>query len=458
MADPTNPTSTVDPAVHALAQQKGVTDETAASLIKAAEAQKTFTAATVDYGNYLPNLMSVLSAAGVKLEDLGNLTGQQTKQLGLLSAALVNTRDAFTNLMPSETGRLGSFGTQMSDLVKVLHSAGPGTQIAIDATKQLAASLGKVGVPAEAVAAAIKKGGSYFASFAENVIKGADNALKFESIIMKAGASGGGLETLYHGLQDGSKAFTGIGEHLENLNGTYNQFISIQGQAARVTGISNDQLAQFTSEILRSNAGWGAYAKGIDVAGTHMNTLVAVTRLAQASGQDTGELLKNITSLVNDTGLSYKGATDYTTRFISTSRDLKVPIDNVKQALMGLSNSFKLWNNGGEQSIKLNQGLADSTNAYAEALKKTGLGGTVALELGEKLASQLGTMNEAQQAFISQSTGGPGGLQGALEFDLLSKKESSSSSEKSTTNFRAANRRKSYHRTRSCGYSSNREI
>lgn len=422
----------IDPTeIKKIAEETGQTESQVIAALAAHEKQAAATAAqqsvlnqsTANYSNELPKLAAALGDVGIKLNDIGNITGKQATQFGLLTAGILTTKEAFTNLEGVNPKALGSFNDQAQTLIETLKTAGPGTQIAIDATKKLAGTLTGLGASNDAITAALKRGGKGLAEFAQNMITGADNTLRFETMMMQAAASGGAMDTLYNGLKNGDKAFTGIGQHLDNLNGTYKQFIDIQGEASSQTAIMANEMAQYTNILLRSDAGWDAMAKGVDVSGTKMNALTAVTRLAQGAGLDIGETFKNINKTIYETGMSYEGATGFATRFIDVSKDLHAQSSQVSAELMKTSNAFKLWNTNGEQSVKMNQGLADSVKNYARALEAAGVPAANALEIASKQTMQMGQLNEAQESFISQQTGGAGGIKGALEYEELVKKD-----------------------------------
>jgi len=427
MADPNTP---IDLTAQ-LAQQKELTKEQLEQGIAIAKAQQNTDALAAsqinlndqsqNYSSILNNLTNKLKDVGIGLSNVGELTGAKATQFGLISAAIVNTTEKFQNLQSNlDASRLGSFKEQAKTLIDTLKTAGPGTQIAIDAAKKLASGLTAMGGGGKDLQEAIKAGENALINYANNIIKGADNTLRFQSILLQGAAQAGNITNLYNGI---SGSFKGVGQNLENLNEVSKQLISIQAQSATAVGISSDQMAKYTAILLQTPGGLEAMTKGIDFASKNTGALTAVYQIAQASGLDFAQTFQDVSHSVLESGMSYQDATKFASRFADISKDLNAPISDVRKALIDASSGFKLWNSGGEQAAKMNQGLADSVKNYARALEAAQVPAQAALEIAQSQTKQMGSLTEAQESFISLQTGGSGGIRGSLEFEELLKND-----------------------------------
>lgn len=412
-----------------IAQQTGQSEAAVTATIQAHEkanralafSQREVNEVSQDYSSVLNSLQTKLASFGVTMHGTGNLINQQATAFGLLTAGLITTTQKFNDLGAGiDPKRLGSFSDQTQTLVDTLSKGGSVIGSTTDAGKKMIGVLANMGVGGRALAETVNMSSTALAAFAKNVVTGADNTLRFQSAILQGVAAGGGMQQLYDGID---KSFTGIGTHLEKLNQVTQQFLAIQADAADATGLSSDELSKYTAVLLQTPAGLEAMSKGIDIAGTHMGTLTAVTQLAQGAGLNIAQTYQDINKTILQTGMSYEGATGFATRFADVSKDLHARTDDVRSALLNTSSAFKLWNTGGEQAIKMNQGLADSIKGWAGALEKAGVPAQTALELAESQTKQLGNLSEAQEAFISQQTGGAGGIKGALEYEQLLAKD-----------------------------------
>lgn len=440
MADPNTPT---DPTAASIATQTGLTEAQVVAVEKLEKANRNLGASQVDlnsdtqnYSGILDRLNRELGDAGMKLENMGNLTGQQAVQFSLLSAALVTTTQKFVGMHDQlDPSRLGSFTDQTKTLIDTLSHAGPGTQLATDATKKLVGALTSMGAGGNAFTAAIKEGGMALVNFAKNVVTGADNTLRFQSIMMQGVAQGGGITQLYDGI---AGSFEGVGKHLEHLNSVSAQLIDIQQNAAAAVGITGDQMSQYTATLLKTPGGLEAMTKGVDIAGQHTDALTAVYQLAKGAGLDVTETFQDVSKAALQTGMSYQDATKFAYRFADVSKDLHAPMADVHKALTDTTSAFKLWNNGGEQATKMNQGLADSVKNYAASLEAAGVPAQNALEIAKNQTAQMGQLSEAQESFISQQTGGAGGIHGALEFEELLKHDPAGAQRKIAESMKSA--------------------
>jgi hypothetical protein len=84
----------------------------------------------------------------------------------------------------------------------------------------------------------------------------------------------------------------------------------------------------------------------------------------------------------------------------------------VQTVMDSISETFKDFGNETDQS-------ALTLNRFTSALRETGLTAKESLRITGDLIKNIGGMDTAQKAFLSSRSGGPGGLQGAAQIDML---------------------------------------
>lgn len=426
MADPTNPT---DPIVAAAAAIPGVKEEDINRVRELSTAYHDATSQATAFdmvqektAGILGGLQGYINKLSISLESLGNLAGKNKADFGAMTIGLVGATEQFKNFGGAiDSNRLGSFNEDMSDLITTVTQVSPAGMAASKVVQDLKTQLIAMGAPVSKVNDLVKQGGAALGGYAKAFLTNADNALKYQSAMIQIAAQGGSMKALNEGV---GTSFGGIGKQLEHLNDVTTRFGAIMSKSMVETGIkSQDVMAQYSMELYKTPAGLQAMSEGVNVAGTHFDTLTSVIQTATGAGMNINQTFQDINKTILETGMGYEDAEKYTFRLIDVSKDLGAQQSDVRDALAKTSGAFKLFTTSGEAASKMQQGLADTVKGYAQSLKDIGVPAQAALDMAAKQTMQLGALDEAQEALISQSTGGAGGLQGALEFELLREKD-----------------------------------
>lgn len=387
--------------------------------------------ATDSLGDSFSFLDDLINSAGVSLDKMGTLVGADAAKFGLLSNSILGATENFKGFLDvAKGGAIGTFGESMQGLINTVGKQGTVFAAAATGAKHLISILTGMGASGAAFQKAMSGSAAGLADFAKNFITGADNVLRFQNGIMDAMAAGGSFHDFLDGTQEG---FSGIGRGLEGLNKETSKMQNIMGKAMIATGIeSTDVMGNFMKVLMSSPDALGAMTKGLDIAGTHTDSLTGIIRLAHGANLDVMQAFQDVSKVEAQFGINTQNATELVMRQVDVMKGLKARQEDVHEAIFKTLNTYKMFTREGVDSNKMTQGLTDSVKNWAGALKSAGVPIQTALELGAKYTSQLKDMDEAQESFVNQQTGGSGGLLGALEFETLLTKDPAAAAAKAT--------------------------
>lgn len=245
--------------------------------------------------------------------------------------------------------------------------------------------------------------------FSNKLIKGlavlheaAEPARRFEAGLMAMAARSGEFGSL----------MAEIGTDLEGLENKLVSFTDLTYSVAQVSGLTTVQVAKYASEL---NKIPGALSTTIETsaAGTeHMHMLDAAIKVAAGTGQDFSSVIQQMTAVYQEFGTTGKNALEFVSRLAAASQDLKMPLDLVKDYVTGASQSFRFFGDNSQAAINI-------LGKFGPALAESGLGPKAVADLTQNITRNISEMNLAQRAFVSGTSGGPGGLQGAYQIELL---------------------------------------
>lgn len=403
--DPTQPTPAVDPTM--------VQNQT--------KALNELTNATTAYSQSLSDMTSVgnsataglhaieraIEDAKVKLTDLSSITEQQAQVFALTSSAAVSVRDAFTSLNGVDMSQFMSFTEKFKDVSDAFTGAGTVGGIARQSMDQLADSLKKMGIPAAQITAAMQQGFSGVMSLAQAFAKKSDNMQRATNAYVQMAAASG----------DYSSVIDNQGRLVSDL--TERVFRQNMGIADNVkaTGLSVDVLERYSNELGKIPGNLNATVAMGDKMGDHMNMLTATLRVAAGTMRPVNDVIKDLNTAFVDYGLVGDKALQFSARMADVARVMKEPVNEIADALKGAADAFKMFTTGQENASKASEGLANIMASYGSALESTGLSAKSSTEIIAGMVSQVGKLSLGQQAFISQQTGGPGGLAGAFRIE-----------------------------------------
>ncbi len=375
--------------------------------------------------NILQKIQGYYADASTKLANMGELSGSAATTFGLMATGIAGATERLKSFTGSMEGNnLGTFSDSVKTLTDNVSKQGTVLGTATAAGKQLINVLGSMGVSSKDMNNVIKLGGTELAAFAKNVLTSADNALRLESILVTGASKGGDYDAIYKGT---ASTLALLGENMEDANKTAQNYGAMFSRVMEATKTDTDagqeSMYKYIAAIAAIPGGTTAMANGMDLAGTHTDTLTALMQMAQGAGLDMDKVLEDVHKTTIQMGTGFDDSSKFVARMVDLSGDLHAQQTDVREALFKTTSAFKLYSLGAEDGAKLTQGLADSVKNYARALETAGVPAQNALEIAGRQITAMEGLSEAQESLISMDTGMGGGIGGALKFEELMSKD-----------------------------------
>jgi len=319
---------------------------------------------------------------------------EKTAQVGgLLASVVVGLGDAVGNYgqVSRETSAIG-----IESSTKLFESTKEGIEKLEGVFKKFTGGKGII----DQVLAPFTKVAGAMGSGVEELVKETAGVRKFESSIM-------GLFGQFAGFQNINRMnFTG---NLEN------QLIRIVDQntaVAQSTNLAIDEVNKFGQELMKLPGAFNSTVQLSGAAGGQMSMLEGAIRVARGTTGDFKDVVNDLNLQFRQFGTTNEHALDLMTKTYDLSQRLGIGFKDVDNIIGGVVKQFAMLGDNMSSSINL-------VGALAGALKSTGLGIEPTKAIIESITQSIGNMSLAQKAFMSQQTGGAGGLRGAFEVDML---------------------------------------
>jgi hypothetical protein len=408
MADPTTPST--DPTAVTAA-----TNDQAEALSRLTEAYRTQTQAYSDMGSMADvakNSMDVIdkaaTEAGVSLGNLTALTEEQTEKFAIITSAVVRAREAFSGFAGVDYSGLSTLTDQMNVIKEAFATGGMAAAKAVEAVKTLTQQALDLGATQSQVTKAMSLGTGAVIDLATNMAKHADNMARGQTASVQMAARTGEL----------GDVLEKTGDHLQDMNVYLEKQQEMMKLSRDTTGLTATQTEKWYNQLglihgaLKEDVALGSKS------GATTSMLTATIEAATGAGMSQTETMENLNAAFKDYNLVGEKALLFSIRMSDVSTKLGAPIDDVTRALRGSADAFKMFATGQDNASKSAESLAKTLNVYGKALESTGLSATQAVEMAGNLANQTAKLTTGQLAFISQRTGGAGGLQGAAQETL----------------------------------------
>lgn len=403
MADPTTPSTPVDPA----AITKGL-DQIADAQSRLTTAQQDSESVANLVSKALNGLENAATKAGVSLNDLGALSQQQTEAFALFAAGAVKARTAFEGFAGVDYSGLSTFTEQINDIKAALFSGGTAASGMGDMIEGLSKKLLGMGATQGQINDAKSRGAAAVLDLASNTLAYADNMNRLQTATIQMAGKTGELGDIYKAA----------GTDLRNMSDILEKQQTMLDKTRQATGLSAAATEKWYNQLgLIPGALKETVVMGKE-AGDNTSMLTAVIQTATAAGRDQADVMKDLKTAFQDFGIVGENALRFSVRMHDISTRLKAPIEDVTNSLRGSADAFKMFATGQENASKSAESLANTLNVYGKALESTGLSATAATEVAGNLSNQVAKLTTGQLAFISQQRGGPGGLMGAAQETL----------------------------------------
>lgn len=241
-----------------------------------------------------------------------------------------------------------------------------------------------------------------------------------EQTIINAGKIGD-LNTL---IVDGTNNFDNITKKIEDTRRELKNL-------SNTTGVSEQNLATLYSSISRLPRSFDETGKAIDnfsvkstsvlrdtgagvtdAASQQERLLGAFTQVAAGSGLSLSEVYNKVQGAMKNYNLSVENSLTYVAKESQASNLLGVSIDTVGKYMDDVSQKFGELGNNTDASTKLFE-------TFESRLTQTGLSAEKAANIVTTFTDRIAGLDVAQRSFISQQSGGPGGLAGGFHITKL---------------------------------------
>jgi hypothetical protein len=236
----------------------------------------------------------------------------------------------------------------------------------------------------------------------DNLLSSADKAKAFESAILASAAANGEYGQL----------LSEVGDDFSNLEDKMVSMIDATLQVANASGLTTTEVSKMQAGL---NKIQGALSTNFDsLGGVNGKTSMfeATLRLATGSGIKFEEAVNDLDFAFQNYNTTGEKALTFIARMSEVSKDIGLPLKNVKDFTKSAGEGFKFF---GDNS----QSVLNILGKFGPALKESGLGPKAIQELTQNMIGNIGQLNTASRAFISSTSGGPGGLRGSAQIELL---------------------------------------
>lgn len=239
---------------------------------------------------------------------------------------------------------------------------------------------------------------SKIVNYFEGVSTGATAAFGLQREIANLAATQGAFNTV---LDDSGSSFVEMSDlYLNHINMTY--------ESAKATGQTVSSMMDLSKALAPIP---DALSVPIDTSIGSMNQLTAVSRIATGFMRDQTEVAQVLGEMYTNMGTRGEEALDNISSLYEKAGDSKLRFETFTNTVMGIAGSFKM----------LGDNTAAATNivkSFDDVFKDSDISPAAMSDLISRMSQGIERMDMAKMAFVSGTTGGPGGMAGAIEMEL----------------------------------------
>jgi hypothetical protein len=301
-------------------------------------------------------------------------------------------RSSLTNIAPAAVLAAGAFGLLSGNLTDYAQKSGISskstTELSTD-LKSLAVNAGKIPGIGAALQGVFKAAGE--GSAAVGSLK------QFENQLISVNATAGSFERA---------------EYVTQLDKHVIEFAQAQTMLGNVLNLSSSEVSSYSQSLMKIPGAYKAAVTGGEDMNTQMSLTEAAVRIARGTTGDFDDALKAVDFTRKNFNKTGEESLDLLAQTYKATQNLGVSFDDLESPIKDISSQFKTFGDNTKSSINL-------VNDLGASLMKTGLGIGPTVDIIKNITSSIAGMGTAQKAFLSQQTGGSGGLRGSFEIDLL---------------------------------------
>jgi len=184
-----------------------------------------------------------------------------------------------------------------------------------------------------------------------------------------------------------------------NLNESYMDYVNMSVMAARETG-------QTVGSMMDLNKALSSIPGSLDSA----EETVKASRMAAAAGMDQLIVAKQLADMYSRLGTNEKDAIEAMAYMHDKAGDSKLRMEAFNETVLTIAGSFKMLGDNTNATTNF-------VNAFDKAFQESKISPDAMKEVITSIAHGVERMDVAKKAFVSNATGGPGGLAGAIQMD-----------------------------------------
>lgn len=416
--DPNDPNAAIDATADATGRLKQNTDE-AANSTRDLNSSLDATHSVADNATRSFNSLDRVSAgltstfdsfsgamknSGISLDNLSNISERGARSMAVMSAALLGTQEQFRKILP-ENESLNTYQKTLNSLKDTVDSR----KSIVGAIVSMSESAGKKIDASSLAGKSLTELKNIITGTFGSILTGADNVTYARDAFVRLSATAGNL----------GDVFEAAGPNLENINKLVKEQSNSITEASMATGISKDVIEKYWGQLGKVPGALKSVVDGTHAAGEQTDMLTASIQFASGSGRDYSAIVADLNAAYTDFGATGKDAFEIIGRLGEVANKTGVNFDTVHKALMDSNSLLKEFSNSGKDAASNMTGLSNVMINYSAGLRATGLSANVSLDITKNMVTQVEKLSTAQKAFLSQQTGGPGGLKGANQIDIM---------------------------------------
>lgn len=377
------------------------TPQTPEEIQKLKEAEESF-ATTLSYVNDLVNKAStnlknfddIMKITGLDIKNVSTINIEAANTFNLISTKLLQVSSAFDNLSRTNNDFSNSFAGQFKFMQETASTA--------LSESGIAGLISRLGGTVPKATELAKMGFSGLTDYAMKFFQTMDQRSKLGNFFIESQAAVGGLSTTF---AQSANPLDGFNDKLSKINQT---LLSTQYG----THLTAEQISGFYSSLAMIPGAMDGFAQHTSKATEQTSILQASIELAKGTGTSYQTVITDISNAYEDLNLKGSHALDMTSRIAEISTKMGLRQADVRNLITTTAESFKYYGNSidGASQLALN---------YSQSLSKVGLSSKQVTEIISGFTTSIHNLGAAQKAYISQQTGGPGGLQGAFQIDKM---------------------------------------
>lgn len=342
----------------------------------------------------------------VSFGDVAKVVGEKT--VNAIHAAAVSALEfakTFPAVVAEAQGFADSISQQFQSVKKTIVESGIGvSEVAIflepltHAINQTVTGMGELGKSGFAASSSIKDSfetispvlkGIPMGAFISNMSDGAARASALEKEILAMATAQGRASSI----------FDSTNRTLVDTNKLYIEFADLSSKVA----IATNQTVSESSNLLKQ-------LSSIPGSLNEATMAVEVSKLAAAAGRDNADVAKQVADMYTRLGISGHDANAAMALIHEKAGDSKLRMEAFNQTVMTVAGSFKML---GDNTVATTNFVTAFDKAFADSKISPEAMKEVITSIGQGVAQ----MDVAKKAFVSSTTGGPGGLAGAIQMD-----------------------------------------